>query len=126
MSPPEPRDGAGLFTRLPKLPADAQGPVFAEPWQAQAFAMAVHLHAAGAFTWSEWAAGLSAALEEAEAEGPGEPDDGSRYYQAWLAALERLVCDGGLADGGVLAEHRAAWAEAYRTTPHGSPVVLHT
>ena len=43
-------------------PGDGTGPVFAEPWQAQAFALVVRLHAEGAFTWTEWAAALSDAL----------------------------------------------------------------
>ena len=43
----------------------------------------------GCFTWSEWSAAL--ADELAEASRRGEPDDGSRYYHHWLAALERLV-----------------------------------
>src|SRR3954454_4397644 len=60
---------------LPRLPRDATGPVFAEPWQAQAFALALQLHAQGAFTWPEWAAALSDRLKAA-----GPDDDGSRYY----------------------------------------------
>ena len=64
-------------------------PVFAEPWEAHAFALAVKLSEAGLFTWSEWSAAL--AEELAAASRRGEPDDGSRYYHHWLAALERLV-----------------------------------
>jgi len=74
---------------LSAFPRAADGPLFAEPWQAQAFALAVQLHAAGAFSWNDWAAALSAELKAAEAR--GESDDGSRYYEHWLAALERLV-----------------------------------
>jgi nitrile hydratase accessory protein len=92
---------------------------FDEPWQAEAFALAVHLHAAGAFTWPEWAAALSAEIAAA-----GAADDGARYYEHWLAALERLVTERGLAEAPALAERKAAWAEAYRRTPHGQPVVL--
>ncbi len=97
-------------------------PIFAEPWQAQAFALTIQLHAAGAFTWNDWAAALSAELKAAEAR--GESDDGSRYYEHWLAALERLVAERGLAAPHALAERKAAWAEAYRRTPHGRPVEL--
>ena len=64
-------------------------PVFAEPWEAHAFALAVKLSEAGLFSWSEWSAAL--AEELAAASRRGEPDDGSRYYHHWLAALERLV-----------------------------------
>jgi nitrile hydratase accessory protein len=64
-------------------------PVFAEPWEAHAFALAVKLSEAGFFTWSEWSTAL--AEELAAANRRGEPDSGSRYYHHWLAALERLV-----------------------------------
>src|SRR5437773_2348303 len=75
---------------------DEGGPVFAEPWQAQAFALTVKLSEQGHFTWKEWASAL--ALELHDAAGRGEPDDGSRYYEHWLAALERLVTAKGLAE----------------------------
>ena len=79
-----------------RLPRDEDGPVFAEPWQAEAFALAVTLSQRGHFTWPEWAATLADELRAAAAR--GEPDDGTRYYEHWLAALERLVTDKGLAD----------------------------
>jgi nitrile hydratase accessory protein len=103
---------------LPRLPRDADGPAFAEPWQAQAFALAVSLSGAGAFSWPEWADALAAELA-------GDPtDDGGRYYEHWVAALERLVAARGLAGPPELAERKHAWAEAYRRTPHGKPVEL--
>jgi len=98
------------------------GPVFAEPWEAQAFALAVRLSAEGHFTWKEWAATLADELKAAADR--GEPDDGSRYYHYWLTALERLVVAKNLADAGTLAARKEAWAEAYRHTPHGKPVEL--
>ena len=102
----------------PGLPRDADGPVFAEPWQAQAFALAVELHARGAFTWSEWAEALSQELAT-------DPTDaGERYYEHWVAALEALAADRRLTAADELAERKAAWAEAYRHTPHGRPVEL--
>ena len=107
---------------LPRLPRDEGGPVFAEPWQAQAFALAVKLSEQGRFTWKEWAATLASELQAAADR--GEPDDGSQYYQHWLAALERLVAAKGLADPAALLERKEAWAEAYRRTPHGKPVEL--
>lgn len=97
-------------------------PVFAEPWEAQAFALAVKLSEQGCFTWKEWTDTLAAELKAAA--GRGEPDDGSRYYQHWLAALERLVTDKGLTDTAALLARKDAWAEAYRHTPHGKPVEL--
>ena len=47
---------------LPAIPRDEEGPVFAAPWEAQAFAMAVELHARGAFTWKEWSAALGSEI----------------------------------------------------------------
>jgi nitrile hydratase accessory protein len=97
-------------------------PVFAEPWQAQAFALAVRLSEQGYFTWKEWAAALAAELQAAAER--GEPDDGSRYYEHWLTALERLATSKGLTDPSSLVDRKHAWAEAYRRTPHGKPVEL--
>jgi nitrile hydratase accessory protein len=98
--------------------------VFAEPWQAEAFALVTHLHALGAFTWPEWAAALAAEIA-AGPRGTGT-DVADAYHAAWLAALERLVVARGLASPRDLAERKAAWAEAYRHTPHGQPVALPT
>ncbi|MEM9013308.1 MAG: nitrile hydratase accessory protein [Pseudomonadota bacterium] len=89
---------------------------FAEPWQAEAFALTVHLHAAGHFSWPDWSAALGA-----ERARPG-PDDPGRYWRDWLAALEGLLRARGLAGEDALSPLRAAWAEAYATTPHGEPV----
>jgi nitrile hydratase accessory protein len=96
--------------------------VFAEPWQASAFALALSLSHQGHFTWKEWAAALADELR-ASAE-RGEPADGSHYYHCWLATLERLVVAKGLSDPGTLLDCKEAWAEAYRRTPHGKPVEL--
>jgi len=104
---------------LPGLPRDAEGPVFAEPWQAHAFALTLQLHERGAFTWAEWAAELSDVLKAA-----GPADDGSRYYEHWLAALERLVTGKQLAGVAALDARKHAWEAAYLRTPHGKPVVL--
>ena len=122
MSTPESLPASDRLDDLPRLPRDEGGPVFAEPWQAQAFALAVKLSEQGYFTWKEWAAGLAEELRAAA--NRGEPDDGSRYYEHWLAALERLVTAKGLTDQTALLTRRDAWAEAYRTTPHGTPVEL--
>ena len=118
MSQPDPE----RFKELPRLPRDTGGPVFAEPWEAQAFALAVKLSEEGYFTWKEWAAALAEELSAAA--GRGEPDDGSQYYRHWLAALERLVAAKGLTDPASMLERKEAWAEAYRRTPHGMPVEL--
>jgi nitrile hydratase accessory protein len=106
------------LTALPRLPRDADGPVFAEPWQAQAFALTLKLHEGGAFTWPEWAAALSAELA-------GDPlDDGARYYDHWVAALEGLVTGRNLAEPAELSTRKDAWEAAYLRTPHGKPVQL--
>ena len=110
------------LSALPQLPRDEGGPVFAEPWQAQVFALAVKLSEQGHFTWKEWAAALAAELAGAAAR--GEPDDGSRYYDHWLAALERLVQSKDLLDRAALVQRKEAWADAYRHTPHGKPIEL--
>jgi nitrile hydratase accessory protein len=107
---------------LARLPREKDGPVFAEPWEAQAFALAVKLSEKGYFTWKEWASALADELRAAVDR--GEPDDGSHYYHHWLAALERLVTAKGLTDRASLETRKEAWAEAYRRTPHGKPVEL--
>jgi nitrile hydratase accessory protein len=119
---PDPKNDAERLSALPKLPRDPGGPVFAEPWQAQAFALAVKLSEQGHFTWKEWASALGDELRAAAER--GEPDDGSHYYDHWLAALERLVTAKGLVDRPALEIRKEAWAEAYRHTPHGQPVEL--
>jgi nitrile hydratase accessory protein len=107
---------------LPRLPREADGPVFAEPWQAVAFGLAHWLCAEGHFTEAEWAGALGEELRlDAHR---GASDDGSRYYHCWLAALERLVVAKGLADYSTLLAQRNAWESAYRHTPHGKPVEL--
>jgi nitrile hydratase accessory protein len=110
------------LSALPPLPRDEGGPVFAEPWQAQAFALAVKLSDAGWFTWKEWAAALAAEL--CAAADRGEPDDGSRYYEHWTAALEKMVQAKGLLDHAAIVQRKDAWADAYRHTPHGKPIEL--
>jgi nitrile hydratase accessory protein len=115
-------DASARIAALPSLPRDTGGPVFAEPWEAQAFALAVKLSQQGHFTWKEWASALAAELKAAADR--GELDDGSRYYHYWLAALEHLVTAKGLADPAALAARKEAWADAYRHTPHGKPVEL--
>ena len=107
---------------LPPLPRDDEGPVFEEPWQAQAFALAVKLSELGYFSWKTWARTLAEELAAADAR--GDPDDGSAYYHHWVAALERLVAGRELVDPAALAERKDAWADAYRRTPHGQPVEL--
>jgi nitrile hydratase accessory protein len=122
LSWPDPNLEPDGLAALPRLPRDEDGPVFAEPWQAEAFALAVRLSAQGHFTWKEWAAALADELKDDAQR--RQSDDGSRYYQCWLTALERLVVDKRLTDRPALQACKEAWADAYRHTPHGKPVEL--
>src|SRR5271166_5740785 len=107
---------------VPGIPRGPEGPVFREPWEAQAFAMAVALHERGLFGWSEWTAVLADEIKRAQAE--GDPDTGETYYRHWLAALERIVAGKGLTDTATLARYRGAWDRAAERTPHGAPIEL--
>ncbi len=107
---------------VPSIPCDATGPVFREPWEAQAFAMAVALHERGLFSWPEWAETLAAVIRDAQA--AGDPDTGETYYAHWLSALERLVVVKGASTPDRLHALRDAWDRAARATPHGSPIDL--
>ena len=123
-------DGAGIdvaaahraTAAVPGIPADEEGPVFREPWEAQAFAMTLALHERGLFSWPEWAATLGEEIKRAQA--AGDPDTGETYYRHWLNALERIVAAKGLADVTMLARYRHAWHHAADRTPHGTPIEL--
>jgi nitrile hydratase accessory protein len=107
---------------VPGIPRDDDGPVFREPWEAQAFAMALALHGRGLFTWTEWAAALAAEIKRAQA--AGDPDTGETYYRHWLATLEHLVTRKGVATSETLHRYRDAWDHAADRTPHGQPIEL--
>jgi nitrile hydratase accessory protein len=106
----------------PSLPPGQSEPVFREPWQAHAFAMAVSLHAQGLFTWPEWAEALAAEIAAAKAR--GDADLGDTYYDHWLATLERLVAAKGASTAAELAHYQQAWDHAADRTPHGQPIEL--
>ncbi len=107
---------------VPGIPQGEDGPVFREPWEAQAFAMALSLHQRGLFTWPEWAATLAEEIKRAQA--GGDPDSGEDRHRHWLNALERLVAEKGVADPATLTRYRDAWERAAAATPHGEPIVL--
>jgi nitrile hydratase accessory protein len=107
---------------LHDLPRDDDGPVFREPWEAQAFAMALSLHERGLFTWKEWAAALADEIKIAQAN--GDPDLGTTYYRHWLAALEKMIAAKGVATRDTLHRYRDAWDHAADRTPHGTPIEL--
>ena len=107
---------------VPGIPCDAEGPVFREPWEAQAFAMALALHERKLFTWPEWAETLGSEIKKAQA--AGDPDTGETYYRHWLNALERIVAEKGVTDARTLARYHDAWDHAADRTPHGQPIEL--
>jgi nitrile hydratase accessory protein len=103
----------------PPTPGSADAPVFAEPWQAEAFAMVVALHERGLFSWSEWADALSGEVKK-----PGAAVDGSDYYACWLRALEKLLAAKDVIGGNEIDALAAAWHRAAHATPHGKPILL--
>lgn len=107
---------------LPGQPMCGDEPVFREPWEAHAFAMAVTLHQRGLFSWTEWAAALAAQITKAQA--AGDADLGDTYYRHWLAALEALVAEKGASSAMELERYREAWDRAAERTPHGQPIDL--
>ena len=119
---PDPRAAIEAVRAIPNIPVDADGPVFREPWEAHAFAMALTLHARGLFTWTEWAAALAVEIKASQA--GGDPDTGETYYRHWLAALEKLVASKALASAAELATRRDQWDRAAHATPHGQPIEL--
>ena len=84
--------------------------------------MAVALHTRGVFTWKEWSAALVAQIEQAQA--AGDADTGETYYRHWLATLEHLVAEKGVASAATLHRYRDACAQAAGRTAHGAPIEL--
>ena len=107
---------------LGQIPLDEEGPVFNEPWEAAAFALAVRLSDEGHFTWHELAETLSQEITAAQER--GDPDLGNTYYQHWVNALERLCAEKGLVDHDTALERKEQWRQAYLNTPHGKPIEL--
>jgi nitrile hydratase accessory protein len=117
---PDPALEAALAGIAP-IPRDAGGPVFAEPWQAQAFALTLQLHSAGLFTWAEWAEALGSEIREHLQH--GGCTDGSDYYERWCEALEHIVVAKGASSHKVIDETSASWIRAAEATPHGMPIL---
>ena len=110
------------LSSLPRVPRDKDGPVFSAPWEAQAFGMALALHERGCFAWKEFVRSLTDEIAAVKAR--GEADDGTRYYEYWLTALEKLVAAKGLVLTRELLTRKDEWDRAARATPHGQPIVL--
>jgi nitrile hydratase accessory protein len=117
-----PQQAMRAAVAVPGVPRDEDGPVFREPWEARAFAMALALHEAGVFSWKEWTETLGTQIKRAQA--AGDPDTGETYYQHWLATLETLVAAKGVTTSDVLLRYRDAWDHAADRTPHGAPIEL--
>lgn len=100
----------------------APEPGFETPWHAHLFALTVCLNEAGYFAWTDWASRFAATLSAHGLQ--KELDGGEDYFNAWLETLEGLLADLGLAGAEDLSTLKAAWTDAYLSTPHGSPVHL--
>ena len=121
LSPPDSILETERLPALPRLPRDEGEPGVCRALAGPGVRARGQAVEAGHFTWKEWAAALADELKAAASR--GEPDDGSHYYEHWLAALEHLVTAKGLTDPAAAAR-KEAWADAYRHTPHGKPVEL--
>jgi nitrile hydratase accessory protein len=93
---------------------------FAEPWEAEAFALAVELSDRGVFAWSEFSLALGAEIRTAGADG------GTAFYALWLLALERLLTGKGIVSSVVVQAREAAVRDQAALAQHpsrdGSPV----
>jgi nitrile hydratase accessory protein len=108
--------------RFPLQPCDGEGPVFSEPWEAQAFGLVIALHQQGLFSWDQWASALSEEIRKAQDQ--GDPDLGNTYYQHWLCALEKMLRLQGICSDAEMAARKSQWISAYENTPHGKPIEL--
>ena len=118
--------GDSIKTAFPGLlhdsSKDEQQPVFAEPWEAHIFAIAVKLSEKGLLKWSEWTNALAEEIKEAKDQ--GNPDFGNTYYHFWLSALETILLDKNILKKSDLKSMIEQWRGAYLSTPHGKPVKL--
>ena len=110
------------MNQFPFQPRDLEGPVFNEPWEAQAFSLVIALHEQGSSTWEEWATTLSAEISRAQSQ--GDPDLGDSYYQHWLCALEKISASKNICSYPEMATRKSLWIAAYAHTPHGKPIEL--
>lgn len=78
----------------PAIVPDTEAAVFAEPWEARAFALAVTLSGGKSFSWDEFRDRLIAEIARADAarEGGAGRNATAQYYECWLAALEQVLC----------------------------------
>jgi nitrile hydratase accessory protein len=111
---------SSALRETPGLPRSQEGdPVFVEPWQAEAFALTVHLFDRGLFTWAEWAESLTTEVKR-----PHRDPDGQYYYDCWVEALSGLLERKGVADAATILGLQQSWQRAAEATPHGRPIQL--
>lgn len=111
-----------VVNQLPSIPHDEEGPVFAQPWEAEVFAMTLMLFENGIFTWAEWAEQLNKSIRQAQLD--GDPDLGDTYYSHWLDALEKMIVSKQLGSDAQLTTLYSKWNTAARATPHGQAITL--
>jgi nitrile hydratase accessory protein len=95
---------SGMFGNA-ALPRQNGELVFQAPWESRAFGVAVALHQQRFYSWDEFRSALVTAIAAAE------PDDGDRYYEHWLNALENVLIDRGILDAGEFAKRAGELAE---------------
>jgi nitrile hydratase accessory protein len=95
---------------------------FDEPWQAKAFALAVHLNEQGLFSWSEWTQRFAGIAREIPL--PPDQSESAAYWRNWILTLERMIAERGQGTPDQIEGLAAAWRKAFETTPHGQPVKL--
>ena len=83
--------------------------VFDAPWEGRAFGMAVALNENGEYEWSEFQSMLAAEIADAE-----QSNDSSRYYERWLASLEKLLLDKGMLEAKELEVRTTEYASGER------------
>ncbi len=93
----------------PRLPRQNGELVFNAPWEGRAFGMTLALREAEPFDWADFRTRL-----EREIAAAGPADDGTRYYERWLAAFERLLEDAGLVDQAELERRTREYLEGER------------
>ena len=106
----------------PAFLADGDRPVFAEPWEAQLFALVVELHQQGCFSWTEWVARLSVEIEKRRQN--QEADWGDTYYELWLKTIKQLLIEKSVTSKSEIEGRVDEWRRAYLNTPHGMPISL--
>ena len=65
--------------------------VFAAPWEGRAFGIAVALNEGGVYQWRDFQRRLAEEIAAASSD-----EEGSAYYERWLASLENLLLEHGM------------------------------